>query len=593
MRYEVPKKKITLAGLRNLKKLFYYLKPYRFTYFIGILLLVGSSFTNLLFPALLGNMVNAVEQADFSIQLNRILLILLGVLFVQAFLSYFRIILFVNVTEKTLADLRQSAFNHLIFLPMKFFQQRRVGELNSRISADITLLQDALTMTLAEFVRQTLIIIGGLSYMLIKYPRLTLFMIAIVPGIMLISTIFGRYIRKLSKQAQKKVADSNTIVEETLQGIQSVKIFTNELFEILRYRKRVEAIAKTNIKNGKIRGAFSSFIIIGLFGSLIAIIWRGAVLLGQGNLSVGDFISFIMYSVFIGGTFGGFASIFGKIQQFLGASEDLFEIFEESKEDLQIHIHESNKAHVDISGQIQMNGLTFNYPSRPDIEVLKNINISIPYNQTTAIVGPSGAGKSTLISLLLRLYEPSTGTIKFNRHLSSDIDLSDLRNQIALVPQDVFLFGGTIRENIAYGNTMADESKILEAAKMANASEFILKFPEGFDTIVGERGTQLSGGQRQRIAIARAILKNPKVLILDEATSSLDSESEMLVQEALEKVMKNRTSIVIAHRLSTIRKADHIIVLNNGEIVEQGNHDELVAIEGGLYKTLSELQLNV
>jgi ABC-type multidrug transport system fused ATPase/permease subunit len=418
-------------------------------------------------------------------------------------------------------------------------------------------------------------------------------MIAIVPGIMLISAVFGRYIRKLSKQAQKKVADSNTIVEETLQGIQSVKVFTNELFEILRYRKRVETIAKTNIKNGKMRGAFSSFIIIGLFGSLIAIIWRGAVLLGQGDLSIGDFISFIMYSVFIGGTFGGFASIFGRIQQFLGASEDLFEIFEETKEDLQINIQESNTSHTDISGQIDINKLNFHYPSRSDIQVLKNVNISIPYNQTTAIVGPSGAGKSTLISLLLRLYEPTEGTIRFNQHLSSNIALSDLRNQIAIVPQDVFLFGGSIRENIAYGNTTADESEIIEASKMANALEFISKFPEGFDTIVGERGTQLSGGQRQRIAIARAILKEPKILILDEATSSLDSESEKLVQEALEKVMKNRTSIIIAHRLSTIRKADNIIVLNHGEVVEQGKHNELLAIEGGLYKGLTELQLDV
>ncbi len=593
MHYEVPKKKITLTGLKNLKSLFTYLKPYRFLYLLGIFFLLGTGVTNLLFPALLGNMVNAVEDADFIEKINQIVLILGCILLVQAIFSYIRIVLFVYVTEKALADLRQNAYNHLIYLPMKFFQQHRVGELNSRISADITLLQDTLTTTLAEFLRQIIIILGGISYMIIKYPQLTLFMIAIVPGIMLISVVFGRYIRKLSKQAQKNVAESNTIVEETFQGIQSVKVFTNELFEISRYKKKVNSIAKTNIKNGKIRGAFSSFAIIGIFGSLIAIIWRGAVLLGKGELLTGDFIAFIMYTVFIGGAIGSFASIFGRIQQFIGATEDLFEIFDESKEDLHISDKKPETGHKDISGPIEISKLSFSYPSRPESTVLKNINITIPYNQTTAIVGPSGAGKSTLISLLLRLYEPTKGIIQFNHHLSTDITMTDHRNQIALVPQDVFLFGGTIRENIRYGNIHAGETEIIEAAKKANALDFILKFPEGLDTIVGERGTQLSGGQRQRIAIARAVLKNPKILILDEATSSLDSESEKLVQEALEKVMQDRTSIIIAHRLSTIRKANNIFVLNQGEIVEHGSHEELIRIDGGLYQNLSKLQLDL
>jgi ABC-type multidrug transport system fused ATPase/permease subunit len=426
--------------------------------------------------------------------------------------------------------------------------------------------------------------------MVIKFPQLTLFMLATVPVVMVLAVSFGRYIRKLSKQAQKDVAESNTIVEETLQGIQSVKVFTNEIFEMLRYKKEVLSIANTNIKNGKLRGAFSSFIIIGIFGSLIAVIWRGSGLLGSGKLETGEFISFIMYSVFIGGTIGGFASIFGRIQKFLGASEDLFEIFEEEKEYLNTKKSESVK--IEISGPIVFKNLSFSYPTRTEITVLKNINTQLPDNKTTAIVGPSGVGKSTLISLLLRLYEPTSGELLFNNIKSKDIPLTDLRKQIAVVPQDIFLFGGTIRENIAYGDPKASEEMIIDAARKANALEFILKFPEGFDTLVGERGTQLSGGQRQRVAIARAVLKNPQILILDEATSSLDSKSERLVQDALEKLMTNRTSIIIAHRLSTIRKADNILVLEKGQIVEQGTHDELASLNNGIYKNLTEMQFN-
>jgi ABC-type multidrug transport system fused ATPase/permease subunit len=592
MRYEVPKKKITLAGLKNLRKLFRYMRPYKFIYISGILFLIGSSLTSLLFPTLLGNMIDSVNTAQFISGMNRILLILIGILLAQAVFSYFRVLTFVYVAEKSLADLRQNAYNHLIYLPMKFFQQRRVGELNSRISADVTLLQEALTTTLAEFIRQIIIIAGGLSFMIIKYPKLTLFVMTVVPAVMLTAVFFGRYIRKLSKLAQKNVAESNTIVEETLQGIQSVKVFTNELFEISRYNKKVLSIARTNIRNGKIRGAFSSFIILGIFGSLIAVIWRGAVLLGMGELKTGDFISFIMYAVFIGGTIGGFANIFGKIQQFIGASEDFFEIFDETKEAL----HQKAKGNtrgMDISGSITLDNLSFSYPSRPDVVVLKNLNTVIPNKKTTALVGPSGAGKSTLISLFMRLYEPNSGNILFDCTPGSKIPLTTLRSQVALVPQDIFLFGETIRENIAYGKVDATESEIIEAAMMANAYDFIVSFPDGFDTIVGERGTQLSGGQRQRIAIARAVLKNPKILILDEATSSLDSESERLVQDALDKVMENRTSIIIAHRLSTIRKADKIIVIDQGRIVEEGNHEELIHLEGGLYKNLNQLQMEV
>lgn len=585
---ETHKKKITLTGMRRLFRLYRYLKPYKWEYGLGMLFLLGSSAASLAFPRLLGEIVDLGNQGMLGQEINRIALILVFVLIAQSVFSYFRIFLFVRVAEKTLADLRQSTFNHLIKLPMKFFQQRRVGELNSRISSDITLLQDALTTTLAEFIRQLLVIIGGIALMMITSLKLTLFMLAIVPVVVILVVFFGRYIRKLSKLAQAQVADSNTIVEETLQGIQSVKVFTNEFFEMGRYRLKTREIAGTGIRNGKLRGAFSSFIILGLFGTMVAVIWRGSALLASGELATGELFAFVIYTVFIGGTIGGMADVFARVQKFIGATEDLMEIFNEIPEP--VSELPQTGAYTLLQGSIRFDQLHFSYPNRPDFEVLKDINVEIKPDSLVALVGPSGAGKSTFVSLLPRLYEPSSGKILFDGMENQSIPVSVLRSQMAIVPQDIFLFGGTIRENIAYGRPEATEDMIEDAARKANAWEFISKFPKGLDTLVGERGTQLSGGQRQRIAIARAVLKDPKILILDEATSSLDSESERLVQDALEKLMRGRTSIVIAHRLSTIRKADLILVIDNGRIVEQGTHDQLLLSKTGLYRSLSELQ---
>ncbi|MDY0344771.1 MAG: ABC transporter transmembrane domain-containing protein [Lentimicrobium sp.] len=585
---ETLKRKITLPGLKKLFKLYRYIKPYRWTYALGLLFLLGSSAASLVFPKLLGELVDYGNKGQLTQEINRIAMILIGVLIAQSVFSYFRIVLFVNVAEKTLADLRQSTFNHLVRLPMKFFQQRRVGELNSRISADITLLQDALTTTLAEFIRQIIIITGGVALMMVTSMKLTLFMLMILPLIMVLAGIFGRYIRKLSKLAQAQVADSNTIVEETLQGIQSVKAFTNEYFEMGRYKVKTLDIADTGIRNGKLRGAFSAFIILGLFGAITAVIWKGANLLAAGEIATGELFSFVIYTVFIGGTIGGMADVFARVQKFIGATEDLLEIFNETPEPVE-NLPELTPEQI-LQGGIRFEHLSFSYPSRKDQQVLNDINIDIKPDSLVALVGPSGAGKSTLVSLLLRLYEPTSGRILFDEICNQQIPLSVLRSQMAIVPQDIFLFGGSIRENIAYGKPHASEDQIEDAARKANAWEFIQKFPGGMDTLVGERGTQLSGGQRQRVAIARAVLKNPKILILDEATSSLDSESERLVQDALEKLMKGRTSIVIAHRLSTIRQADLILVLDHGHIVEKGTHEELLKSEEGLYRSLSELQ---
>lgn len=582
------KKRLSWSTFKKTLKLYKYIRPYQGEFILGMLFLTLSSLANLAFPKFLGDLVDATKTDQIFENINRIALILLVVLIVQALFSFFRVVLFVNVTQKTLASLRQATYKHMIRLPLTFFNKQRVGELNSRISSDISLLQETLTTTLAEFIRQMIIILGGIGLLAYTSPKLTLFMLAIVPAVMVITVFFGRFIRKFSKDVQKQVAESNTIVEETLQGIFNVKAFANEFFEIARYKKKTDEVALTGMKGGKYRGAFISFIILGLFGAIVAVIWRGSSLIATGDLETGELFSFVLYSVFIGGSIGGLANVYSRLQQAVGATEELMEILDEPVEEVN-----SDEAVSDISGfkgKVAFKDVSFEYPSRKDARVLKNISFEAASGEQIALVGPSGSGKSTLVSLVLRFYDLTEGKIFFDDKDSKGYGLSELRNQMAVVPQDVFLFGGTIRENIAYGKPDATEEEIIDAANQANAWTFIEEFPDKLDTIVGERGVQLSGGQRQRVAIARAVLKNPKILILDEATSALDSESERLVQEALDKLMLGRTSIVIAHRLSTIRQAHKIIVLDKGEIVESGTHDELVNIPEGVYHNLSDLQ---
>lgn len=591
-RYDVRKGKINKEGFGTALRLFSYMKPYKWEYLLGMFFLLGSSLANLAFPKLLGDLVNAGNDGSIANEMTRIGILLIVLLLIQSVFSYFRTLLFFNVTEKSLADLRQETYNHLIRLPLIFFEKHRVGELNSRISSDISMLQETLTSTLAQFIRQIVIISGGITLLVLTSFKLTLFMLAIMPLIVLLAVLFGRYIRKLSKKVQSEIAISNTIVEETLQGIQSVKAYTNEFFEMIRYRKKTNMIAEIGMKSGRYRGAFTAFIIFGIFGAMVAVIWKGALLLSEGAINSGELFSFVIYTGFIAGTIGGLANVFTSIQRFIGATEDLFEVFDENQEDI-VELDDTLEEKDILKGDIEFNNLTFSYPSRPDQVVLKNLNFRILPDQLVALVGVSGSGKTTITSLILRLYDISEGSILFDGRDINSIRLSALRSQISLVPQDIFLFGGSIRENIAYGNIKATDSEIYDAAIQANAMEFIDSFPDGMETIVGERGTQLSGGQRQRIAIARAVLKNPKILILDEATSSLDSESERLVQDALEKLMKHRTSLVIAHRLSTIRKADQILVIDKGRLVESGNHKELLKLSNGIYKSLNELQYGI
>jgi ABC-type multidrug transport system fused ATPase/permease subunit len=575
------------SGLRELSKLYRFLKPYSFPFALGLLCLLVSTGASLMFPKLLGNMVDIANKGEMPEGIRRTGILLFIILTAQALFSYIRTRLFVMVTEKTLASIRQYLYNHLIRLPMSFFSERRVGELNSRISSDISLLQDSLTGTLADFLSQLLVIAGGITLMMISSYQLTLFTLAIVPAMALLAFYSGRAIRRYSKKAQSYVAESNTIVEETLQGIQNVKAFTNETFESDRYREKTEQVALTGIKGGRYQAAVS-FIVLGFFISMAAVVWRGAAMIANGKMEAGELFSFVIYSGFIGGNIAGMAGVYTRLQKTIGAADNLLLLLDEPTEKID-EKYVPDPAHT-LHGQITFDKVEFRYPTRDEVAVLKNVSFSIDPGQEVAIVGPSGAGKSTIASLLLKFYEPDGGRILFDDHDSKGFPVTAIRAQMAIVMQDVFLFGGTIRENIRYGRPEAGEDEIINAAIQANAWDFIQTFPDKLDTIVGERGVQLSGGQRQRIAIARAVLKNPKILILDEATSSLDSESERLVQEALEKLMKGRTSLVIAHRLATIRKADTIIVLNEGTIVEQGTHSELLANGNGLYKTLTELQ---
>ena len=584
---DLPKAKVNKTSLKKALRIFYYTGKHKWKLYLGMFFLLLTGGTALVFPMMLGDLIKTVEVKDYD-KINTIGLYLIVILSLQSVFSYFRIYLFVNYTENTLAGLRQAVYAHLITLPMSFFVQQRVGDLNSRMSADISQIQDTLTTTIAEFLRQFMLIIGGIIFLLFLSPKLTLMMLGIVPVVAIAAVIFGRFIRKTSKLVQEKIAESNTVIEETLQGIVNVKAFANEFFENVRYKKSTEEIVKNAIQGGKYRGFFASFIIFCLFGAIVAVIWYGINLASQGQLLISELFSFILYSAFVGVSFGGVAELYAQIQKAIGSVERVFEILDEKPEILEINTIQTSINRIE--GNVRFEEVAFTYPSRKEIQVLKNITLAAKKGETIAVVGPSGSGKSTLIGLLLRFYDPENGTIYIDDKDAKDYSLTELRNNMAIVPQDVLLFGGTIKENIAYGKPNATISEIVEAARKANALEFIDTFPEKFETIVGERGIKLSGGQRQRIAIARAVLKDPSILILDEATSSLDSESERVVQEALDKLMVGRTSFVIAHRLSTIENADMILVIDKGAVREVGTHEELMHLDNGMYRSLSNLQ---
>lgn len=580
--------KLTKDNYKSAFRVFRYIKPYRAYFSLGFFFLILSSLTAMAFPYLIGKLFDAetgngiqFELFDFS-PMESVVTLLFIIFLLQSIFSFFRIYLFSIVTENTLNDLRQNTFKQLIYLPIDFYNRNKVGEITSRMANDLNLLQETFNVTLAEFFRQFITIFIGLLALFYFSAELALIMLGVVPLLALFAVFFGRYIKRLSKESQDQAAASNVVVDESLSGISVVKAFTNEVIEIIRYNKSVELVKYLSIRGAIWRGLFVSFIIFTIFGAIVFVIYRGINILETGEL-----MSFLLYTVFLGASIGSLPELWAKIQKAIGATEKLMELFDEKTES-----QEEGTKTIRVKGDIEFKDVHFAYPTRPDIDVLKGLSFTLKAGETVALVGKSGAGKSTISSLLLQFYIPDKGVLLFDGKRADEYYLHELRKQMAIVPQDVFLFAGSIADNIRYGKENASEEELIEAAKNANAWEFISSFPEGLNTLVGDRGVQLSGGQKQRVAIARAMINDPAILILDEATSSLDSISEKLVQEALERLMKGRSSIVIAHRLSTVQHADLILVLKEGRIVEQGKHIELLE-QSGFYSQLSELQFNV
>jgi ATP-binding cassette, subfamily B, bacterial len=583
---EEEKRKVNTTSLRHLARVFRFMTPYKGLFILGLVSLALSSFTILAFPRLSGELLDVASgKPKYFSSINDVALALIIILFIQSIFSFLRVYTFSIVSERGMADLRTSVYRKIIWLPMTFYDSRRVGELMSRITSDVGTLQDTFSFTLAELLRQVLTLTFGVGIIFYLAPTLTAFMLLTFPVLVISALIFGKYIRKLSRKTQDKLAEANVVVEESLQSVFIVKAFTNEIFEINRYTKALKEVVQVAVTSARYRGLFVSFIIFALFGGIVAVGWYGARLVASDSITVGELFSFVFYTSFIGFSIAGLGDIYTQLQRSIGASERVLEILDQEDESVSVN------PGIKLEGAIEFSHVNFSYPSRPDFTVLRNLNFKIQAGEKVALVGQSGSGKSTIINLLMRFYPRHDGAIRVDGLNIHDLNLSAYRQNLGIVPQEVILFGGTIRENIRYGKPNASEEEVREAARKANALDFIESFPEKFETIVGERGVKLSGGQRQRIAIARAILKDPAILILDEATSSLDAQSEVLVQEALEKLMQGRTTIIIAHRLSTIKKVDRIFVIQQGSLAEMGSHAELTRVNNGIYSNLLKLQL--
>lgn len=569
-----------------------YLMREKAVFLPSLLALLFTALLSLAFPYFLKELVGnpsdalrrSVDPALILERSNRIVLELLAVLGLQAVVAFFRVQGFIRSGESALNNLRSDLYRHLLRLPMSYFHEQRAGALSNRISADLGVVRDTLLNTVPQAVRQSVILVGGLIFIFISSWKLSLIMLSSVPVVVLAVAFFGRKVRAYSKSAQDSLAEAGTVIEETVQGMADVKAFANEDFESRRYGSALERFFHVASRGARSRAAFLAFIIFALFGTISMVIWQGARMLATEQITWTNFASFILFSIFVGASLGSFPEIVSQFQQTSGATERLRELL-----DAKLERADGDDQAV-LRGAVEFERVSFRYPSRPEARVLDDLSFAVQPGQRVALVGPSGAGKSTVLSLILGFGEPAAGRILFDGREAGEISLRAIRSQMAIVPQEVLLFGGTIRENVGYGKTGATEDEIHEACRLANATEFIERLPEGLETVVGPRGVKLSGGQRQRIAIARAILANPRILLLDEATSALDSESERLVNEALERLMQGRTSIVIAHRLSTVRHADRILVFNQGRIVESGTHDEMVA-QPGMYRLLVDTQL--
>ena len=594
------KKRLKISDLRGFKQMAPYLKPHRMGFALGIILIMISSILTLFVTRLWGQLggvgimggsenISASDLetgflAHFNFNnLEAIGTIIAIVLIVQASLSFIRVYLFANMTEKMMLTMRRDAFEAVVSMPMNFYHDKRVGDVNSRISADITSIQDTFTTTLAELIRQTIMLVGGIAALAYFSVDLTLMMLMTLPVVVLVAIVFGKFIKRLSKETQDEIASSNVIVQEVLTGIVNVKAFANEWYERNRYVSSIGTVRDLAMKGAIGRGAFASFIILFIFGAITLVIFKGAALMQSGELASEHFFTFLLMTGLVAGSVGGLANLFGVVQKGLGAVESLMDLLNEQRE---LKSLTEEVPSYDLRKPIKFENVNFHYSSRKELDILTNLSLEMKVGEQVALVGPSGAGKSTIASLLLRFESPVSGSITIDRKDVRDMDLRGFRKRIGYVPQEVILFGDDIRSNIAYGKLDATDTEIRDAAKRANALDFIESFPEGLRTIVGERGIQLSGGQRQRIAIARAILRDPDILILDEATSALDSVSETEVQTALEELMKGRSTLIIAHRLSTIKNAHRIVVLVEGSVAETGSHSELIANKGAYYRQI-------
>ncbi len=569
-----------------------YLRPHRGVFIPSIVALTLTAGLSLAFPwfmkELFGGSVEdlrkGVDGAEVLARANRTILLLLAVLAVQAVIGFFRVQGFIRSGEAALNDLRRDVFGHLLRLPVPFFQEHRAGALSNRVAADLGIVRETLITTLPQAMRQVVILAGSLVVIFIMSWKLSLAMLGSVPLVVLAVAIAGRKVRGHAKAAQDALAESGTVIEESVQGIADVKAFTNEGFEAQRYDGALESFFRVTLRGAFARASFLAFVIFVMFGTIGAVAWLGVRMMVAGNLSETEFTGFVLFSVFVGASLGSMPEMVSQFQAMTGATERLREVMGETPE------NEGGEAIGDLSGALSFEQVGFRYPSRPDQRVLEGVDFAIAAGSRVALVGPSGAGKSTVFSLILGFHRPESGRVCFDGRDAATLDLRSLRKGIAVVPQEVMLFGGSILENIEYGRPGASTEEVREAARQANAHEFIEALPEGYATTVGPRGVKLSGGQRQRIAIARAILADPRILLLDEATSALDTESERLVNEALERLMQGRTSLVIAHRLSTVRHADRLLVFNHGKLVESGTHEELME-ERGTYRLLAETQL--
>ncbi len=595
----LPKAPITRESVREMLSFARYVLPYRKRFIGGLCTLLVSASCGLVFPLLAGGLIDAAVRPGGAVlpligalSLNGLALALICSVSLQALMSFNSSLSFNRVGQGALADLRRDTYQRLIAMPMAFFGRRRVGELTSRVSTDIAQLEGALIDALPQMFRQTLFLLGGITMIAVTSGKLTLVMLGTLPILIAAAMFFGRRLRRYSRETQDQLAAANTIVEETFQAIASVKAFANEEFEVERYGAANSRVLAAAYNTARWRAVFVAFFIIALFGGIVIVLWFGAGLLQRGVISAGELTRFVLYTTFVAGAMGQSAELFSQVQKTVGASQRVREILREPVEEGfgPLGAKEPGGLPAKLRGEVSFESVGFRYPSRPEVPVLRDVSLTARPGERIALVGPSGAGKSTMTALLLRFYDPESGRILFDGRDARSYPLRWLRHQMAIVPQDVLLFGGTIAENIVYGRPGADDAEVRRAATLANADDFIRAFPEGYATVVGDRGIKLSGGQRQRVAIARAILKDPAVLILDEATNSLDSESEQQVQLALDRLMQGRTSFIIAHRLATVRNADKIAVVDAGRIVEVGTHDELSLRPDGLYRRLSTLQ---